>query len=201
MYPVWIVGITVQGENIYYIIRAISGAESDEMKYTRFNSNAGFTLIELLVVIAIIGVLAGVVLASLNSARLKGRDAAILSEIAQFRVLYEMELSLNNSYAQLKGGWRANAASCTFEGQYADSAQRICQKLVELAGNNCQNPSGCVYIGATNPDSNFTYTVISVLPGATANADEPQWACAGSSGATYTGPGIGWEGAGCYNNP
>lgn len=58
----------------------------------------GFTLIELLVVIAIIGILSSVVLASLNSARQKSRDARRVGDIKQLQLALEMYYDSTNAY-------------------------------------------------------------------------------------------------------
>lgn len=57
--------------------------------------NKGFTLIELLVVIAIIGILASVVLASLNSARRKSRDARRIADVKQVQLALELLFDSN----------------------------------------------------------------------------------------------------------
>ena len=58
----------------------------------------GFTLIELLVVIAIIGLLASIVLASLNTARQKGRDAKRVADIKQLQLALELYYDANSAY-------------------------------------------------------------------------------------------------------
>ena len=55
-----------------------------------YKRNKGFTLIELLVVIAIIGILSSVVLASLNTARQKARDARRISDIKSLQLALEL---------------------------------------------------------------------------------------------------------------
>ena len=67
----------------------------------------GFTLIELLVVIAIIGILASVVLVSLQSARKKGNDTRVISGVNQIRTLLESNYS-NNTYPDLTGATTLN---------------------------------------------------------------------------------------------
>ena len=68
------------------------------------NYKRGFTLIELLVVIAIIGILSSVVLASLNSARQKGRDARRISDVKQVQLALELFYDANQSYPTTSPG-------------------------------------------------------------------------------------------------
>ena len=64
----------------------------------RRGTEKGFTLIELLVVIAIIGILATIVMVSLNTARSKARDARRVSDIRQLQLALQMEYDKAGSY-------------------------------------------------------------------------------------------------------
>ena len=61
------------------------------------SASRGFTLIELLVVVAIIGILSSIVLASLNSARKKGRDARRVRDIKQLQLALELYYDANTT--------------------------------------------------------------------------------------------------------
>lgn len=72
-----------------------------KLSTTPVKPSHGFTLIELLVVIAIIGILASVVLASLNTARAKGADAAMKANINNARAQAEIFYDIGTTYVGL----------------------------------------------------------------------------------------------------
>lgn len=68
------------------------------MNFSFIKSKKGFTLIELLVVISIISLLSSVVLAALNDARMKARDARRISDLRQIRIALESYFADNGYY-------------------------------------------------------------------------------------------------------
>ncbi len=64
-----------------------------------------FTLIELLVVIAIIGLLSSIVFASLNSARVKARDARRIADLREVQKALELYYADHGSYPTTGGAW------------------------------------------------------------------------------------------------
>jgi len=82
----------------------------------------GFTLIELLVVISIIGILAGMVLVNLNSARAKARDVKRLSDIEQIRLALEMYHDNFGTYpvtGTAGNTWRCLSSATCWQGLYS----------------------------------------------------------------------------------
>jgi prepilin-type N-terminal cleavage/methylation domain-containing protein len=91
------------------------------MKKAIFKSgNKGFTLIELLVVIAIIGLLSSVVMASLNSARTKARDAYRIQSLQEIAKALAYYYDAVGHYPVANGGnW---AWACDYAGNWIDDA-------------------------------------------------------------------------------
>jgi prepilin-type N-terminal cleavage/methylation domain-containing protein len=83
------------------------------------NLSKGFTLIELLVVIAIIGVLASTVLTSVNSARIKARDARRKADLRQISLALEL-------YYDAYGAYPPHRPSNSCGGNRADWATSLC---------------------------------------------------------------------------
>jgi len=104
-----------------------------------FKHQKGFTLIELLVVIAIIGVLASVVLASLNSARAKAGDTSVKSNLSNIRSTAELYYSEMGRYGSFTGTYYAGDCltnstmfrETSITGPARDQADRITQAIAQ----------------------------------------------------------------------
>lgn len=107
-------------------------------KYTK-----GFTLIELLVVIAIIGILSSVVLASLNTARNKAKDASAKSSLSSVRA--DMEIYYNGDGNNTYGtaGAVTVVASGTVTGIQPGCLATDTVKLLKAASAQAATTSYC----------------------------------------------------------
>ena len=115
----------------------------------------GFTLIELLVVIAIIGVLSAVVLASLNTARQKGGDAAIKSNLDSIRTQAELEYG-NQTPNQYSGTAITNdtcptavVANSMWDTTVINALKQAAAQSSSVKCNVSTGPSGTYAIWAT----------------------------------------------------
>jgi prepilin-type N-terminal cleavage/methylation domain-containing protein len=98
----------------------------------------GFTLIELLVVIAIIGILSSVVLASLNTARNRGADAAIRSNLNNARPQAELFYDSGQTYLNVCTTGTNNIAQFLTGATSAGGASTQCEDTANGWAANSQ---------------------------------------------------------------
>jgi len=135
------------------------------------NFQKGFTLIDLLVVIELIGILASVVLASLNSARSMGADAAVKSAMSNMRAQAELYYDNNSSQYGTAAGTSCTQASSIF----ADP--QIAAMITQIDAQDGGTPS-CA-IGGTNQQNWAVMTTLKT--GTTWCVDNSGWAKAGTA--------------------
>lgn len=113
-------------------------------------AKSGFTLIELLVVIAIIGVLASIVLASLNNARRKSRDARRITDIKQIQLALELYFDgQSNTYP-------AASATCNAATNYGLEVVKTAGYIPQIPRDPLSNGTNNCYNYATTGSAPFT---------------------------------------------
>lgn len=116
----------------------------------------GFTLIELLVVIAIIGILATIVLVSLNTARQKARDTRRVSDMRQVALGLEMYYDTNRKYPGVSGCSNAN---------WDTMATAIASFMAATPDDPIDTGNNVYMYGANSATNAQDYTLRAVLEG------------------------------------
>lgn len=167
------------------------------------NNKKGFTLIELLVVVAIIGLLSSVVLASLNSARVKAKDAAIKAEMSEVANLMALNFNDYGSYCQIQPSeWipsTTGISTCDwvlsngyFSGTYAQKAHDLCQNIYNNAADGDSNGRLLIFVSPSTCSNSYSWQ---------AHLNNGNWYCSGSSGAKGEYSTYSPNHPGCYDNP
>jgi len=131
-------------------------------------STKGFTLIEMLVVVAVVGILASVILTTLEPARNKAKDTRIIQEVNQIRSL----------------------AESMYDGDYSELPElpklNIQNKDLRLLVEDIKNQGGDLHIHKSGDQTRYAaYTRLNSEVGAEPNL-KVQYYCVDSGGNSIT---------------
>ncbi|MBI3442779.1 MAG: prepilin-type N-terminal cleavage/methylation domain-containing protein [Candidatus Sungbacteria bacterium] len=175
----------------------------------------GFTLIELLVVIAIIGVLASIVLASLNTARKKSRDTRRVADMNQAKLALELYYDSTRHYPDTSAGiatflaptyiasWPTDPITGTAYTYYAGLNNRADNGAIDNVCSTAAASCQLFHTGATVEDQTITAMssraggcpLTTTQTGCKVSLDETTI----TSATAFNCAGTGAAGQGCYD--